>query len=196
MCGRYYIASDDGLEALHELVAEAQLKAEKAGVMLKTGEIFPSDVVPVIANDRKCVPGVFPMAWGFPRPGGGLVINARSETAAARPMFRESARLRRCLIPATDYFEWAHGEGRKVKYAIRPSGAVMLYMGGLYTVRPETPPARFVILTRPTAGSIAFIHDRMPVIVSKDNISSWLSPQVGFEEAIKAADGDMEFRAV
>lgn len=196
MCGRYFIASDDRLERLHEIIAEAKHKAGKEGAALKTGEIFPSDVAPVIATGKDRTPGVFPMRWGFALPGGGMVINARSETAAARPMFRESARLRRCLVPATDYYEWAHGEGRKVKYAIRPAGSEMLYMGGLYIVPPETPLACFVILTRPTAGRIAFIHDRMPVIVPKDRIDRWLSPQVGFDALMTETAGDMEYRAV
>jgi len=139
MCGRYYIEPDDRPERLHELFAEAKRRAENAGVELKSGEIFPSDIVPVIAPGKDRTPGVFPMRWGIPRPGGGLVINARSETAAVRPMFRESVRTRRCLVPATNYFEWARKDGTKVKYAIRPGGEEPLFMGGLYIVPPEAP---------------------------------------------------------
>lgn len=196
MCGRYYIEPDDRLERLHEIFAEARRRADSEGVLLKSGEIFPSDVAPVIANGRDQAPGAFPMRWGFPRPGGGLVINARSETAALKPMFRESARVRRCLIPATNYFEWARRENNKVKYAIRPDGAEFLYMGGLYILPPETRPALFVILTRPVAESIAFIHDRMPVIVPQGKLNAWLSPQVSFEELMNETAENMVYHAV
>ncbi|NCB52255.1 MAG: SOS response-associated peptidase [Clostridia bacterium] len=197
MCGRYYIEPDERLERLHELFAEAQRKADREGIAMKTGEIFPSDVAPIIANGKDQMPKAFPMRWGLPRPGGsGLVINARSETAATRPMFRESARLRRCLVPATNYFEWEHKAGEKVKYAIRPSDSKLFYMGGLYIVPKEANLALFVILTRTPVESIAFIHDRMPVIVPQGRISEWLSPQVGFDELMLETTEELEYKAV
>lgn len=93
------------MEELAELKAEARGKAESAGEAVKTGEVFPSDTAAVIANNRQLKPAAFPMRWGFERKGGGLVINARSETAAEKQLFRESAQLRRCLIPASCNFE-------------------------------------------------------------------------------------------
>ena len=109
MCGRYYIDEHDPL--LRSFVDVARLKGE-----VKTGEVFPSDCAAVIANNRRLTPSVFPMRWGFERPNGGLIINARSETASQKPLFRESARLRRCLIPASWYYEWERHDGSKVKY--------------------------------------------------------------------------------
>ena len=93
------------MEELAELKAEGRGKAESAGEAVKTGEVFPSDTAAVIAKNRQLKPAVFPMRWGFERKGGGLVINARSETAAEKTLFRESAQLRRCLIPASCNFE-------------------------------------------------------------------------------------------
>ena len=163
MCGRYYVEPESSSELL-ELIAEAKRKSDE----VKTGEVFPSDTAAVIANNRQLKPTVFPMRWGFERRGGGLVINARSETAAEKQLFRESAQLRRCLIPASCYFEWERRADDKVKYAIRPKGKELLYLGGLYT-KPE-PGALpcFTILTREAADGISFIHDRMPVIVPKE----------------------------
>ena len=196
MCGRYYIEPDERLERLHELFAEAQRKADREGIAMKTGEIFPSDVAPIIANGKDQTPKAFPMRWGLPRLGGsGLVINARSETAATRPMFRESARLRRCLVPATNYFEWEHKDGEKVKYAIRPSGSELFYMGGFYIVPPDANLALFVILTRTPVESIAFIHDRMPVIVPQGKINDWLSPRISFYDMMIETVEDMAYKA-
>ena len=85
MCGRYYVEPESSGEML-ELIAKAKRKAESAGEEVKTGEVFPSDTAAVIANNRQLKPAVFPMRWGFERRGGGLVINARSETAGEIPL--------------------------------------------------------------------------------------------------------------
>ena len=188
MCGRYYVEPESSSELL-ELIAEAKRKSDE----VKTGEVFPSDTAAVIANNRQLKPTVFPMRWGFERRGGGLVINARSETAAEKQLFRESAQLRRCLIPASCYFEWERRADDKVKYAIRPKGKELLYLGGLYT-KPE-PGALpcFTILTREAADGISFIHDRMPVIVPKEKEADWLSQQLTLDELLGDAETDMEF---
>ena len=194
MCGRYYVEPESDMEELAELIAEARRKAESAGEEVKTGEVFPSDTAAVIAKNRQLKPAVFPMRWGFERKGGGLVINARSETAAEKTLFRESAQLRRCLIPASCYFEWERRADGKVKYAIRPKGKELLYLGGLYTKPEPGAVPRFTILTRKAADGISFIHDRMPVIVPKEKEADWLSQQMTLDELLDDAETDMEFR--
>ena len=188
MCGRYYVEPESSSELL-ELIAEAKRKSDE----VKTGEVFPSDTAAVIANNRQLKPAVFPMRWGFERRGGGLVINARSETAGEKQLFRESAQLRRCLIPASCYFEWERCADGKVKYAIRPRGKELLYLGGLYTKPEPGALPRFTILTRKAADGISFIHDRMPVIVPKKKKADWLSQQMTLDELLEDAETDMEF---
>ena len=133
------------------------------------------------------------MRWGFERQGGGLAINARSETAGEKQLFRESAQLRRCLIPASCYFEWEHRADGKVKYAIRPRGKELLYLGGLYTKPEPGALPRFTILTRKAADGISFIHDRMPVIVPKEKEPDWLSQQMTLDKLLGDAETDMEY---
>ena len=101
MCGRYYIAEDDLSDELSRMIDELNRKKTPEG--LKTsGEIFPSDIVPVLANSRKQDVQPFAMRWGYAFPNGRPIINARSETAAQKPMFRDGMRQRRCVIlPAT-----------------------------------------------------------------------------------------------
>lgn len=193
MCGRYYVEPESDMEELAELIAEARRKAESAGEEVKTGEVFPSDTAAVIANSRQLKPAVFPMRWGFERQGGGLAINARSETAGEKQLFRESAQLRRCLIPASCYFEWEHRADGKVKYAIRPRGKELLYLGGLYTKPEPGALPHFTILTRKAADGISFIHDRMPVIVPKEKEPDWLSQQMTLDELLEDAETDMEY---
>ena len=112
------------------------------------------------------------MKWGYTLPDGKPVTNARSETAAEKPMFRDGMLNRRCLVPASNYFEWERRGRERVKYAIRPAGHPVLYMAGVYRMEGGRPV--FAILTRAPAEPIAFIHDRMPVILPADAQAAWL----------------------
>ena len=121
MCGRYYIAEDDLSDELSRMIDELNRKKTPEG--LKTsGEIFPSDIVPVLANSRKQDVQPFAMRWGYAFPNGRPIINARSETAAQKPMFKDGMRQRRCVIPASHYFEWERRGAARTKYAIRTRG--------------------------------------------------------------------------
>ena len=128
--------------------------------------------MPVIANNRSMRPTPFAMRWGYLLPNGKRVINARSETAANRALFRDGMCQRRCLIPASNYFEWERKATGKVKYVIRPRQNGLMYMAGIYRVVDGR--GEFSILTQAPAAEIRFIHDRMPVIFSKEKAGAWL----------------------
>ena len=186
MCGRYFVDEEDQPEELYLLMAELQ---RRGGNTMKRGEIFPSETAPVIASNRAGRPTPFTMRWGF-ACGGGLIINARSETAAAKPLFRDGMARRRCLIPASYYFEWEKREKEKVRYAI--GAGRMIYMAGLYRLAESGP--EFTILTREPAPGIAFIHNRMPVILPPETHAAWLCPEQGPGEALRAAVLDVRFK--
>jgi putative SOS response-associated peptidase YedK len=177
MCGRYYIALD--YEELREILYEARQNAKKPGHMAKTGEIFPTDIAPVLTA------GAMPQAmrWGFARSDGkGCIINARSETAAQKPMFQKALREGRCLIPASNYFEWeALPNGKKRRYAIF-SGEPVLYMAGLYRRESGAELPSFVVLTKEAAGGLSFLHDRMPVILAPAERLNWLNGELDVKE--------------
>ena len=209
MCTRFYIDISD--KELREIVAAAgnSALAEKfmrAGdPMTPSGEIHPTDVVPVIATARAGKQAVFPMKWGFSmkglRGGGSIstLLNARSETAGQKQTFREAWREHRCIIPASYYFEWEHftsPDGRKKtgqKYAIQPAGSTVTWLGGLYRIEDGFP--HFVVLTRPPAADIEFIHDRMPVILPKEYIGEWINPAADPDKIVKYAMENMVYDA-
>ena len=196
MCGRYYIAEDDLSDELSRMIDELNRKKTPEG--LKTsGEIFPSDIVPVLANSRKQDVQPFAMRWGYAFPNGRPIINARSETAAQKPMFKDGMRQRRCVIPASHYFEWERRGAARTKYAIRPAHADTLYLAGIYHLENHDGvivPA-FTILTRDAALGIAFIHPRMPVLLPPDATADWLNPGYNAEEVVAAALTEMEYRS-
>jgi len=185
MCGRYYIEIDE-IE-WQEIVSEIEerMKDEYEQMYLKLlktrGEIFPSDIVPVRAGPG----GYEPMKWGFILPGGKgkgrAVINARSETALEKPMFRQSMTERRCLIPASGYYEWQKSGSKKTKYQLYlPDNPI--YFAGCYRQERNSPLHHFVILTRQAVDSIGFIHDRMPVIIPPNGVDAWLNGSLGAME--------------
>ena len=174
MCGRYFI--DDSLEGFEPLI-EALNRGKPGGtpaVQIKTGEIRPTDVAPAIANSRARRQRPFLMRWGFGGRDSHVVINARSETALVRPMFRDAMLERRCLVPASYYFEWQAQGKRRIKNAMKADGPVM-YMAGLYRLEAGEPLAAFTILTQKADERIAHVHDRMPVLLPAQWAEEWLS---------------------
>lgn len=186
MCGRYYIADDDPDEVLAGYVAGAKRRADALQVpLVSAGEIRPTNIATVIApNAKNREPDAFPMKWGFNHPTRGmLVFNTRSETAADKPLFCTSIDDRRCLIPASGYYEWKkESNGTKTKYAIRAAGGVLLYMAGLYVRSSKERLPSFSILTMDAADSIKGIHARMPVLIPPDRTAAWLSPEHSLTE--------------
>ena len=99
---------------------------------------------------------------------------------------------RRCLIPATCYFEWEHRGKDKIKYAIAPQNSSMIYLAGIY--RKESNRAACTILTREPAESIAFIHNRMPVILPAEAVGDWLNARYATMDVLRTAMLNMEYR--
>ena len=104
------------------------------------------------------------------------------ETAAEKGMFRQALQERRCIIPASGFYEWRHEGNKKYKdkYIFRRAESPMLYMAGLYSVYKKegvTIPA-FVILTTDANRWVQPVHDRMPVILDGDEQEMWLKDEI------------------
>lgn len=166
MCGRYQLDPSESTE-IERIVRQVQDK-------IKTGEIFPTNSVPVLAEfANELVPRS--MVWGYPRFGSkpGSIINARSETASERPMFRKSLAERRCAIPTTGFFEWGSDDsGKKIKYRFNLPDNRALYLAGLWN--DFAGEEKCVILTTSANESMNGIHDRMPVVLREVELSAWV----------------------
>lgn len=167
MCGRYSLAPDESREIL-EIIRQVQDR-------VKVGEIFPTNPVPVLMEaGSELAPEV--MAWGYPRFQGksGAIINARSETALERPMFRRSVMERRCVFPTTGFYEWgSDGGGKKQKYRFNlPGGGRALFLAGLWN--DFAGERRCVILTTAANASMEGIHDRMPLVLERSDLEGWV----------------------
>jgi putative SOS response-associated peptidase YedK len=124
--------------------------------------------------------GLIPF-WSKDAGAGARTINARAESAAEKPSFRQAFRKRRCLVPATGFYEWHRGETPKQPYYLRGKCAPILAFAGLwerYAPEQGTAIDSFAILTTEAAGAVRAIHDRMPVILDPDRWSAWLDPAI------------------
>ncbi len=200
MCGRYYIGETPDLAAIVEAMNRSPLMARLPGgaAAVARGEVRPGNVAPVVATARSGLRTVFPMRWGF--AGKTLLINAKTETAAVKPTFREAWASHRCAVPASWYFEWEHRltpEGKRKtgdKYMIRPGDEGITWLCGLYRLEDGFP--CYVILTREPGEGIRFIHDRMPLILPEAEAEAWIRPETDPASVLRAARTDMAFQRV
>lgn len=191
MCGRFCIDETIGGTELQNII-DVLNRRSNATPVKTSGEIYPTDIVPIITNNRSMVQSAFAMSWGYSLPDGKRIINARSETAEMKPMFRDGIEQRRCVIPATNYFEWERRSKDKTKYAIRPTIDGLMYMAGIYRVEQGLPV--FTILTREPAETIEFIHDRMPVILPSEMVSDWIDPKYKASDILKNAVKSVQYQ--
>ena len=161
MCGRY--SADD---KVNDWIAEyCSLPSES---VLRVGDIRPGERAPVIVAG-KSKPLIVPMTWGI-QGNGSLIINARKETLWDKPTFRHLIEHRRCILPASCFYEWDSG---KHKAALYGKDCDILFLAGIYQADADV--GRFVIITEPANKIVKPIHDRMPVRIPEKFIDEWLS---------------------
>ena len=200
MCCRYWAEESPELRPIVEQMNQSPLVSrwQRVSAIKTYGEISPTDVVPVIASNKSGDRSVFPMKWGF--SGKSLLMNARSETAATKPMFRDAWASHRCIVPASYYFEWEHlvrNDGKVTtgdKYMLQPKGSTITWLCGLYRIENGLPV--FVVLTREPSDNIRFIHNRMPLIMPDQLVNQWIRPDVKPEDLVESAVTNLVFEKV
>ena len=166
MCGRYNFTVEQSDE-LREIIEK--LNAKIQGKEYKSGEIFPTNQVPLLVGEHNQSSPVFSI-WGFPKfDNKGVIINARSETVFEKRTFRDSVINRRCIIPSSGFYEW-DSEKRKIMFGLDAITAP--YMAGLYKYYQDE--VRFVIPTPAANDSISDVHHRMPLVIPKNAIDTWI----------------------
>jgi putative SOS response-associated peptidase YedK len=130
--------------------------------------------------------GLIP-SWAKDAKMGATLINARSETVAAKPSFRSAAKQRRCLIPADGFYEWKAVEGSKSKqpYLIGLADGELFAFAGLWEQWKDpqagadsAPIETCTILTTEANELLKPLHDRMPVILDRHDYQQWLDPRI------------------
>jgi len=120
-------------------------------------------------------------SWAKDPSMGARLINARGETLASKPAFRSALRTRRCVIPATGFYEWQKTAAGKKPYFFYLASGLPMALAGLWEAwqPPEGPLwETFAIVTTQANARLAPIHDRMPAILDREAVERWLDPTV------------------
>lgn len=182
MCGRYQQAASAGqLRAIFEIQDTPEAGADD----IATGIISPGQKAAVIRR-KKDKKQLHPLLWGFvphwaKDMKGSRFINARAETAAEKPSFRDAFQSRRCVIPADAFYEWDAREQPKAPYRIQPENKAPFAFAGLWDAwqNPQTGEIieSFAILTTAATAAMQGCHDRMPVMLTTAAaLTLWLDP--------------------
>jgi putative SOS response-associated peptidase YedK len=122
--------------------------------------------------------GLIP-SWAKDMSGSAQMINARSETAAAKPAFRDALASRRCLVPADGFYEWRRAGKAKQPYCFEVKDGELFAFAGVWE-RWKDPSGQWIkscsILTTTPNAVTSSVHDRMPVILDPSNYDLWLDP--------------------
>ncbi|MFI6298324.1 SOS response-associated peptidase [Nonomuraea sp. NPDC050790] len=198
MCGRYASARKK-----HELLEEFQVELDDEPDkelspdynVAPTKQVYavlsrvPEEAERAVRQLRVVKWGLVPI-WAKDPSVGSRMINARAETLAEKPAYKQAFAKRRCLIPADGYFEWMPIEGDKKKkqpYFIHPEDGGVLAMAGLYEfwkdkTREDDDPLKWLVtctvITTDAEDDLGHIHDRMPMMIERERWAEWLDPKL------------------
>jgi putative SOS response-associated peptidase YedK len=182
MCARFALEFAGELpESLKRALASPLLLALADAVQARIPSVRPTDRVPVI-HGASDAPVVEPCAWGLiPRWARDATIarhtfNARVETLAEKPAFRDAFRHRRCLVPVSRWIEWTGPAGQRTPVAIAPPHGLGAFAGLWDSWRAPDGALRrtFTVVTCPPVAAIAHVHDRMPLLLAPADWPRWL----------------------
>jgi putative SOS response-associated peptidase YedK len=180
MCGRYRLSR-------RKQIIEQHFDAVSGDEdWVSRYNVAPTQPVPIIRQKPKePVRELSLMKWGLipswaKHPSGAArMINARSETAATKPAFRDALKFRRCLIPADGFYEWMRTGKAKQPYCFEVGEGALFAFAGIWD-RWKDPSGNWVktcsILTTTPNAVTSPVHDRMPVILDPDDYDVWLDP--------------------
>ena len=180
MCGRFSITGD--LDFYAEYFGVDEVLTDPLD---KSWNVAPTDDVYVIA-ERNGQRQLDAMKWGlvphWAKDTRSIQINARSETVATTPAFRDSFARKRCLIPADGFYEWETPEnGRAPHWVYRADGHPMVF-AGIWATRQDPESGQWhrtcSIITKDAEGVISAIHDRMPVALVPGVWDAWLDREL------------------
>jgi putative SOS response-associated peptidase YedK len=187
VCGRYLV----NVEQRELEVGFSATQQIRIPIELPRFNVAPTQVMPVVVQDED-EHRLVAMRWGLvPSWSKRLdegIINARAETAADKPSFRRPLRSRRCLVPASGFYEWAKTPQGRVPHLFRVPDQPLFAFAGLWDrwQGPQGDVDTYTILTCEANPLLARVHQRMPCILTPNDHAAWLDPQLDEPEALRA----------
>jgi putative SOS response-associated peptidase YedK len=192
MCGRYDLSENPA-------AIQARFRVPAVPEFAPSRDRRPTERAPIVRRARdatavECVLarwGLVPF-WAGDIKMGARLINARAESVATQPAFRDAFRARRCLVPVNAFYEWSGPAGHRVKWRVALDDAPLFALAGLWErwrdprsgERLET----YTIITTDANEAIAPLHDRMPVILRPQDEQAWLDPGVDATAILRPFD--------
>jgi putative SOS response-associated peptidase YedK len=179
VCGRF--TQQRPTSELAEIFDAENLSPDDGGHF----NVAPTDEAAVVVqrDDRRAVVryrwGLVPH-WATESKSAAGKINARAETVAVAPAFRDAFRRHRCLVPVDSFYEWKRQDGVRQPYRIKAEDGSPLVLAGLWAAwrdADENVRRTFTIVTTTANDEIRDLHDRMPVILPRDRWAMWLDPE-------------------
>jgi putative SOS response-associated peptidase YedK len=184
MCGRYSLVPTESIAARFD-IQQAQL------TLTPRYNVAPSQSMPVVV--RNSPNRLVEMQWGLipswskePRAQFST-INARAETLTKSPVFRGPFKSRRCLVPASGFYEWRKTDQGKQPYCIQLKGGQLFAFAGLYDVwrdQEGNELSSYTVITTTPNDLVAPIHTRMPVILHQEDEDVWLDKESDPEQLL------------
>jgi len=201
MCGRYTNALT--WRQIVELYRITQPGPEAAPNLAPRYNLAPTQIAPVVRplpdGGRELALlrwGLVPF-WAKDAKIASQCINARAETVATKPAFREAFKRRRCLVPADGFYEWKlAADGKKQPYRIVMQDGSPMTFAGLWEANVGLGIESFTIVTTTPNETLAPLHDRMPVILAPEDHDAWLDPSRDEAPLLRPYLGSMRFYPV
>lgn len=179
MCTRFILERAAAQAGFARLGLEALAAAVDSAV--ESFNILPGTRLAAVRASHE----FFSPHWGFRAPAAdparSLLVNARSETLAERPAFRDAFRLRRCLIPATGFYEWEKRGAGRLPWLFRLADSAPFAFAGLWQPGSASDPTAdpdAVMVTTAANSIVGRLHDRMPVMLTNSTAcETWLDPR-------------------
>lgn len=178
MCGRFALSTTEAALRAHFFIRNSFVFKAKYN-------IAPTQLIPVIVFDKFNQPELVFMRWGFvpswqKEVTGAGYINARLETISEKPTFKQAFAQKRCLIPASGFYEWQLIHQRKQPFFVYLKHHLLFGMAGIWS-SPATsdlfPTCAILTQAAEPQTKMAEIHERMPVIVPPAGYAAWLNPR-------------------
>lgn len=182
MCGRFtQFAETKELESFYHKKLDFKYRGPNFNVA-------PTQNVAIVTQDSiiQARFGLVPV-WAKGINTGYTMINAKAETILEKPTYKGLFRHTRCLVPATGFYEWLGEKGEKRPFFFTIKHRPLFSFAGLYSVRKDAEGkdfASFTIITTTPNNLVGKVHDRMPVILSKDDEDAWLNTSAEDAEAL------------
>jgi putative SOS response-associated peptidase YedK len=176
MCGFYLFEPGHNFYEIFDIKNRLDFLPQKI-------EVAPGKIVPVIFNEGVNV--VQPMKWGLipfwakEQSIGKNMFNARAESVVEKPAFKKAYKTQRCIVPGNGFYEWKLENGKKVPYFFNLKDRPIFGFAGLYDIWEEPVGGNeiysYTIVTTTPNEVVKPIHDRMPVIIEKNDEDVWLN---------------------